>query len=357
MKNRIIVVSVLLYIVGLLMIYSASSIWAQYKIGNEYYYLIRQTIFGVFGLIAMYVVSKIDIKYFKKYANCCFIIPLLMLILVLFIGTQRGGAKSWIEIGSILIQPSEFMKLGLIIFMAKFLSKNDSTKLYDFILALGIVGLVFGLIMLEPDFGSGFVITVGIIGLLIISGAKIKYFMALGIAGVVGIVGLILQAPYRIKRIIAFIDPWQDPLGAGFQSIQSLYAISPGGLFGYGYGNSRQKYYYLPEPQTDFIFAIIIEELGLIGGIVIFMLFLTLFITGFKIAIKQKDLFKCYLASGITIMLVVQFFINISVVIGLIPVTGVTLPFLSYGGSSLVITLLMMGILINIAKDENINNQ
>lgn len=354
MKIRLITIVSILLFIGLLMIYSSSSIWAKYKMGNEYYYLTRQSIFTILGLIIFFISSKIKPTIYYKYANIFFIIPLIMLIIVLFIGVNRGGAKSWIMIGNILIQPSEFMKLGLIIYISKFLSLNDVSKLSNFFIALLILLIVFGIIMLEPDFGSGFVITLSMMILIFIAGANIKYYIYLCLGGMFGIIGLIISAPYRIKRIEAFINPWSDPLGSGFQIIQSLYAITPGGIFGYGYFNSKQKHFFLPEPQTDFIFSIIVEELGLIGGLFVFLLFLSLIITGFKIAFNSKNKFNMYLSSGISIMILIQVFINIAVVIGLIPVTGVTLPFLSYGGSSLIISIMMVGILISI-DNENKN--
>ena len=185
--------------------------------------------------------------------------------------------------------------------------------------------------------------------MILISGIKKRYIFISLLLGVVAFVMLILSAPYRLERIFAFIDPYQDPLGSGFQIIQSLYAISPNGFFGRGLFNSIQKHYFLPEPQTDFIFAIIVEELGFLGGIIVLVLFAVLFYSGFMIAIKGKTLFQTYLASGIILSIFIQFFINIGVVIGLLPVTGVTLPFLSYGGSSLIMNFIMMGILVNIA--------
>ena len=215
---------------------------------------------------------------------------------------------------------------------------------------LGIVILVFGLIMLQPDFGTGMIILVSIIGLLFVSGVDFKFFIRLGLIGVVGIVLLIAIAPYRLERILSFLNPWSDPLGSGFQIIQSLYAIGPGGLFGQGFMNSRQKHFYLPEPQTDFIFSIISEEFGFLGILIVATLFTIIIFKGFKIAQNSGDKFAKFLAFGITFGLAFQAILNLMVVVGLIPVTGVTLPFLSYGGSSLLITLISMGVLLNISR-------
>ena len=213
-----------------------------------------------------------------------------------------------------------------------------------------VVLFAFFLIMLQPDFGSGVVLTMSIIGLLFVSGADFSFFLKLSFLGLIGVVILIIIAPYRVARIMAFLNPWSDPLGSGFQIIQSLYAIGPGGLFGKGLGNSIQKHFYLPEPQTDFIFAIICEELGFLGGALIVILFALIIYEIIKIALKTDDLFKKYLAFGIGFQIGFQALINLLVVIGLIPVTGVTLPFLSYGGSSLLVSMLSIGIVLNINK-------
>ena len=206
--------------------------------------------------------------------------------------------------------------------------------------------------MLEPDFGTGVVIVMTIIVLLFISGVKMNFFIKIGILGLIGVIVLILIAPYRLERIVSFINPWTDPLGSGFQIIQSLYAIGPGGLLGLGFGNSIQKHFYLPEPQTDFIFAIISEEFGFLGVLIVATLFITIIYSGLKISMKCQDNFGKFLSFGITFGLAFQTILNLMVVVGLLPVTGVTLPFLSYGGSSLLISLINMGILLNIDKNS-----
>ena len=206
--------------------------------------------------------------------------------------------------------------------------------------------------MLEPDFGTGVVIVMTIVVLLFTSGVKMNFFIKIGALGLVGVASLIIIAPYRMQRIVSFLNPWNDPLGSGFQIIQSLYAIGPGGLLGLGYGSSVQKHFYLPEPQTDFIFSIISEEFGFMGVLIVATLFITIIVSGFKIAMKTEDLFGKYLSFGITFGLAFQAILNLMVVVGLIPVTGVTLPFLSYGGSSLLITMFSMGILLNISSQN-----
>jgi cell division protein FtsW len=208
--------------------------------------------------------------------------------------------------------------------------------------------------MLQPDLGTGTVMVGTCIIMIFVSGARIAHFVGFGMLGLAGFVGLILAAPYRMQRITSYLDPWQDPLGSGFQIIQSLYAIGPGGLFGLGLGQSRQKFFYLPEPQTDFIYAILAEELGFIGGSFVLLLFALLLWRGIRIALNAPDLYGSFLAVGIISMVAIQVMINIGVVIGLIPVTGITLPFFSYGGSSLTLMLMAVGVLLNVSRYSKI---
>ena len=303
----------------------------------------------------MIIISKISYTYYLDKANTllfgCFV--LLILVIIPGIGTVRNGSRSWFGIGGFGIQPSEFMKLAMIVFVSKYLNKNnkDIKNIKKGILPiLGVTLFAFGLIMLQPDFGTGVILVMSIIGLLFISGVNMKFFLILGIFGVIGATLLIIIAPYRFQRILSFLNPWLDPLGTGFQAIQSLFAIGPGGLLGLGLGNSIQKHFYLPEPQTDFIFSIISEELGFLGIIIVSALFLTIIYRGIKISLNSRDLFSKYLSFGIIFQISFQALLNLMVVVGLIPITGVTLPFLSYGGSSLLITLCEMGILLNISR-------
>lgn len=346
---------VIISLFGVLMIYSSSYIWAEYKFNDPYKFLKSQLIFLILGYIIMFIVSKINYQKYQKYSNIIFGICFILLVLVLIpgIGTVRNGSRSWFGVGGFGIQPSEFTKLGLIIFTSKYL-KNNNKELRDIkkgvLPILIVLMLVFGLIMLQPDFGTGVVIVISIVALLFVSGVKMNFFIKIGLLGLVGVVVLIIIAPYRMERIISFLNPWSDPLGSGFQIIQSMYAIGPGGLLGLGFGNSIQKHFYLPEPQTDFIFSIISEEFGFMGILIVSSLFITIIYQGIKISMKCEDAFGKYLAFGITFSLAFQTLLNLMVVVGLIPVTGITLPFLSYGGSSLLITLLSMGILLNISK-------
>ena len=338
------------------MVYSSSNIWALYKFNDSLYYLKHQGLFFIIGLIAMFVVSKIDYKLYLKYSNKIFLLSLILLVLVLIpgIGQVRNGSRSWFGIGSFGFQPSEIAKIALIIFVSKYLANNEKevkTITKGVFPILLIIFLFFGLIMLEPDFGTGMVIVATLFVMLFASNIKLSFFGYLIVLGIVGIVGLIIMAPYRMARIVSFINPWVDPLGSGFQIIQSLYAISPSGLFGRGLGNSIQKHFYLPEPQTDFIFAIISEELGILGIIILSILFLVLFSSSLKISFNSNNLFAKYLSFGLIIGIMLQTILNICVVIGLVPVTGVTLPFISYGGSSLLVSMISVGIILNVDKD------
>lgn len=348
-------VTLCLIIFGIIMIYSSSSVWAEYKFNDSFKYAKNQMLFAVVGIFLMLFISKVNTEKYYNNATKIFVVCIVLLILVLIpgIGSVRNGSRSWFGIGSFGIQPSEFAKLGLIILTSKYLSKSNKfikNIKKGVIPVLAVLFLVFGLIMLQPDFGTGMIIVVSIIALLFISGVNIKFFIGLGSIGAVFIVILILVAPYRMNRITSYLDPWSDPLGTGFQIIQSLYAIGPGGLLGMGFLKSRQKQFYLPEPQTDFIFSIISEEFGIFGVIIVITLFFLLLYYGLKISINADNMFDKYLSFGLVFQIIVQAVMNLSVVIGLIPVTGVTLPFLSYGGSSLLVSMASIGIILNISR-------
>ncbi|HEX6922616.1 MAG TPA: stage V sporulation protein E [Bacillales bacterium] len=351
----LILTTLTLLAIGLVMVYSASAVWASYNYGDSFYFAKRQLLFAGLGVIAMFFMMNVEYWTWRKWAKIGLMICFALLILVLIpgIGEIHGGARSWLGVGAFSIQPSEFAKIGLIIFLAKFLSENQK-KITSFkkgmlpSLALVIAG--FGVIMLQPDLGTGVVLVGTCVVMIYVAGAKISHFVGLGFVGLAGLVGLIVSAPYRMERITSFLDPWSDPLGTGFQIIQSLYAIGPGGLLGFGLGHSRQKFQYLPEPQTDFIFSILAEELGFIGASFVILLFCLLLWRGIRIALSAPDLYGSLLAVGIIGMVAVQVMINIAVVTGMMPVTGITLPFLSYGGSSLTLTLVSVGILLNISR-------
>ncbi|MCK0470663.1 stage V sporulation protein E [Halalkalibacter sp. APA_J-10(15)] len=341
--------------IGLLMVYSASEAWASYRFDDSLFFLKRQMFFAGLGIVAMLFMMRIDYWTWRTWSKVLLVICFILLVIVLIpgVGLVRGGARSWLGVGAFSIQPSEFMKMAMIAFLASYLSRNQK-KIISFkkglLPSLSLVMLAFGMIMLQPDLGTGAVMVGTCVVMIFIAGARISHFMWLGMVGVAGFVALIASAPYRIERITSFLNPWSDPLGSGFQIIQSLYAVGPGGLLGQGLGESRQKYFYLPEPQTDFIFAILAEELGFIGGTIVICLFGILLWRGIKVALAAPDLFGSFLAVGIISMVAIQVMINIGVVTGLMPVTGITLPLLSYGGSSLTLMLLSIGVLLNISR-------
>ncbi len=354
--DKILLISTIILIsFGVLMVYSSSSIWAEYKYNDAFKFVKSQFIFFLVGLILIYITSKMNPEFLEEYSNKllfgCFI--LLALVLIPGIGKVRNGSRSWFGIGPLGIQPSEFSKLGLIIYTSKYLSHNNKNikNIKKGLLPLFLVICIFFLlIMLEPDFGTAMVIILTLVVLIFVSGPDISFFLKIGLIGLVGIVVLIAIAPYRLKRITAYLNPWSDPLGSGFQIIQSLYAIAPSSLLGSGFGNSIQKNFYLPEPQTDFIFSIIVEEFGIIGVILVLGLFSIIFYRSIKISLRQNDLFKKYLSFGLSFGLILQVMLNILVVTGTIPTTGITLPFLSYGGSSLLISMISIGIILSISK-------
>jgi len=355
--KTIISLTLIIVVFGLISVYSSSHVWALYKFNDSFYFIKRQAIFACIGIIAMFVTSRIDYHVYKKYYKSIILICFLLLILVLIpgLGVVRGGSRSWFNFGLFALQPSELFKIGMIIYAAQFIEKNyyKMKKLKESLKLLSVMGLGFLLIMLQPDFGSGVVMACSIVVMIIVSPFPFIYFIVLGALGIIGIVLMILSAPYRMERILSFLDPFQDPLGSGFQAIQALYAIGPGGLLGVGFDHSIQKHFYLPEPQTDFIFAIVAEEFGFMGGVVLIGLYLWLFKTVLKVSQQVKDLFGSLLMIGIIAMIGIQTLINLGVVVGLFPVTGVTLPLMSYGGTSLTITLMSIGILINISKSSH----
>lgn len=342
--------------IGLVMVYSAGAVLAFREYGDSYYFVKRQMLFASLGLIAMWFTSRMDYRLWGQLAKPMLLVCFLLLLAVLIpgIGVVRGGARSWLGISSFGIQPSEFMKLGMIVFLARWLSRpgyNITSFTKGLLPPMGLAGLAFGLIMLQPDLGTGTVMLGASMLIIFAAGASLKQLGWLALGGVAGFAALIAAAPYRLKRITAFLDPWSDPLGAGYQIIQSLYAIGPGGLGGLGLGMSRQKYSYVPEPQTDFIFSILSEELGFIGGCIVILLFLMLIWRGMRTAMTIQDTFGSLLAVGIVGMVAVQVVINIGVVIGLMPVTGITLPLISYGGSSLTLMLTALGILLSLSRN------
>ncbi len=280
------------------------------------------------------------------------VIVALIAVKIPGIGAFRNGSQSWIVFGPLSIQPAEFAKITVITMLASSLKNRSKGKNVFNLKDIGIILLPAGLIMLQPDLGSTVILIVSAFIVLFVAGYSLRFFTIIGVAGLAAFIGLIAAASYRLDRIKSYLDPWNDPLGTGFQGIQSLFAIAPGGLFGHGYGNSRQKYLYLPEPQNDFIFSIIAEESGFLGATIIILLFVVLLVATFGIAIRSKDRFSFLAVTGMGSMILFQTFLNIGVVSGLLPVTGVTLPFISYGGSSLMTTWIAAGIVMHFMNEK-----
>ena len=345
----------LLLSIGLIMLLSASSPSALSESGNSYSYFSRQLIFAILGIIAMMIISKIDYRFYQKFYKHAWWIALILLALVLVAGRTVNGAKRWIYVTETLsIQPSELVKMLMIIFYAGILVKNrDELNKYGkgFIKHVLLLAPIIGLLLLEPHFSASIVI-IGICSIMmIIAGCKFWHFLATGLAvGVPAIVALVAFSPYRLQRVITFLDPWKDATGDGWQVIQSLYAIGSGGLFGVGLGESKQKFLYIPEPHNDFIFSILGEELGFIGCAIVLILFAIFIWRGILIAMKAPDMFGSLLAIGITALVGIQVIINVAVVTSSMPATGMPLPFFSYGGTALFILLCEMGVLLNISR-------
>ena len=369
--DYVLVITVLILVsLGVVMVLSASAPSALSKTGSSYTYFIKQFGFAVFGIIAMLFVSKIDYRFYKKYYWGVYVVSVLVLLLVLVphLGKEVNGALRWIEIKGLgQFQPSEITKIGLIIFYAGYLSDHKS-ELKDFwrgffkpLIFLAIPVAI--LYRIQNHLSVSLVISVITFVMMLMAGVRILHFVWAGLAGGAGLTLLLLKGKidqikgvagtsdsFRLDRIKVFFDPWSDATGTGYQMIQSLYAIGSGGLFGVGLGNSKQKYLYIPEPQNDFIFAIIAEELGFVGCIAIIALFAVFVWRGIVIAMKAPDMFGSLIAVGITTLVAIQAIINIAVVTASIPTTGMALPFFSYGGTALVILLSSVGILLNISR-------
>lgn len=349
-------ISVLMLLsIGIVMILSASEYSTLVRYNDSFYFFKRQLVWALIGLGSMFIMMNFDYWKLKRYAPHLLLLAFFLLLLVLIpgVGREAGGATRWIGIGSVGFQPSELAKVCIIVFTAYGLSRNrdfarDSVKgVLPYLFILGAASVI---ILLQRDLGTVVSLSGTILIMLFAAGARLSILGALGAAGAGLMAAAIIFEPYRMQRFLAFLNPWDDPQGTGFHIIQSLYALGSGGLFGTGLGQGKQKYLYLPEQHTDFIFAVIGEELGFIGGVLVITLFMVFVWRGLRIALTAPDPFASLLATGITVGIGLQAFINIGVVTGSLPVTGITLPFISFGGTSLIFTLLGVGILLNISK-------
>lgn len=341
--------------IGLVMVYSASSITSLNEMSDSLFYFKRQLMWVAIGLMALFLFSLIPYPVLERFATPLLVLAVTGLIVVLIPGVSReiGGAKRWLRLGGVGFQPSEFAKIAFVIYLSHAFTQSQQ-KIQD--LARGVLpnlilmGILFVLILKEPNLSTAAIIGAVFFVLLFLGNGSILHLGFMGSCGIVLVASLIFQESYRMKRFLAFLDPWGAAQTTGYHIIQSLIAIGSGGVWGLGLSQSRQKVFILPERHTDFIFAIIGEELGLIGGIAIIALFMLLIWRGFYIASKAPDNFGFLLASGMTSLIGFQTLINLGVVLSLLPTTGITLPFVSYGGSSLVFLAIAMGILLNISR-------
>lgn len=351
----------ILVFIGIIMVFSSSWPEAMKKFDNGYFFLRKQLISASIGFVVLIILMNFDYRYFKKLAFPIFIMAIIIGLLIFSpLGVVEKGARRWLEIAGFRFMPSDLIKLGSIIFFASFLSNKKekiSTLVHGTIPGLIVIGISCGLIYFQKDLGTTVTLGGTMMAMFFIAGMSIVHMFSLG----VGACGLLYVAitsegnEYRLERVTAFMDPFADKLDTGWQAVQSLYAIGSGGLFGLGLGKSRQKFFYIPESYNDFIFSIIGEELGFLGALVVMLLLLIVIWRGIVIALKVEDTFGCFLATGIIALIAIQSLIHIAVVTSSIPTTGITLPFVSYGGTSLVTNMAAIGILLNISRHANLD--
>jgi cell division protein FtsW len=347
-----------LVVVGLIMVLSASSVSAFALHGDSFRYLQRQAAYAVVGLVALVLTSRMRYEVWRGLSIPFLVLTIAMLALVLSpsAGVEAYGASRWFEVGPITVQPSEIAKLSLVVFAAVVLTRkwgklDDVGHLAVPLLPVGLV--VCGMVMIQPDLGTTVIISGTLLMMVFVAGVRLRYLWVSAIVGAAVGMGLIMSADYRRVRFLSFLHPWEDAKNSGYQLVQSLIALGSGGLTGVGLGASRQKWQYVPNAHTDFIFAILGEELGLIGEVVVLVAFGALIFAGIRIAAQAKDVFGRLLAAGIVSWLGLQTLVNLGAVTGLLPITGVPLPFVSYGGSSLVVSLAAVGVLVNVANAQN----
>ena len=343
-----------LVLFGIIMVYSASSYNAEVNYGNEYYYMYKQIIGAILGFSAMFVLSVIDYHILIKFRYVILGISYVLLILVFIpgVGVENYGAKRWINLPFFTIQASEIAKFGFIVFAAAYMAKNHK-KMNTFlgilpVLAVGASMCV--LIILEPNMSITMCVIMLMFAMLFVGGARIKHFVLMAVPVLLLVPVLIVLEPYRLDRLMAFLNPWESPLEEGYQLIQSFYALGSGGLFGVGLFNSRQKYLFLPFSESDFIFSVIGEELGFFGCVAVIAVYVVIIWRAVRIAKNSNDRFGCYLSTGIAALIAVQTCINIAVVSGSIPLTGLPLPFVSAGSSSLIVFCASVGVLLSVER-------
>ncbi len=357
MDHSLLIITIVLALVGLVMVFSASAVVAGNRFHDPGYFLKRQLAWLAFGFLLLHLASHIDYVWWKRLSIPLLGLTVLLLVMVLIpsLGVSAKGARRWLRLGSISVQPAEIAKLVAVMYLAAYLAKKED-RLTGFLSGLApallIIGVLGGLVLLEPDLGTVVVMGSVAIGLLFLGGARLSHLLSLGLCAVPVVLVLVLSSSYRRQRLMTFLAPWKDASDAGFQITQSFLAFGSGGLFGVGLGEGKQKLFFLPEAHTDFVLALVGEELGLVGTGVIILLFALFAIRGFQVAARARMPFGRYLGMGITLLIGVQALINACVVTGLVPTKGLTLPFVSYGGSSLVTCMFGVGILLNISRDR-----
>ncbi len=346
--------------IGLIMVGSAGVAYGDVRFDDGYFFFKRQLNGAAIGLLCLFVFQRIPYVFWRKLAVPIFFggVVLLVLVLIPDVGTTASGASRWIALGPVSFQPSEVMKLALVIYFAAFFSGKGGMRRTDFFEGAlpfaALLGLIAFLLIKQPDAGTLGVMFLIAFSVFFASGAKLSHLGILLGAGLLGLVGLIAAAPYRMRRLLVFLDPEHDPSGAGYQMKQALIALGSGGIFGVGLGHGRQKFLYLPEPMTDSIYAVIGEELGLVGCLVVVGLFVYFAVRGLHVAKSAPDRFGTLLAVGIVTWIVAQAFVNIFAITGLMPLTGIPLPLISYGGTSIAVTLAGIGILLNVSKGSTL---
>ncbi len=356
-RRTLTLVTFLLVLYGLVMAYSASAAQAYFQHGSSFYFFGRQVLWIVLGVGTMWVLSRVDYSWYRKVAVPFAGLALAGLVLVLVpgIGTSINGARRWLILGGQGVQPSEFAKLAAVVLVTTLIVRRPRNVLdlkgFLYLVVIGILPAAT-LIMLEPDLGTTLVLVTAVVAVLVAAGAPLRYLFGLAAFGIVAVLTLIAVEPYRLERLVTFLDPWKDPQGSGFQATQSLISIASGRVFGVGLGNSVQKFGFLPEQTTDMITGIIGEELGLVGLLVLLALYIALAWACFRIALDCKDPFGKLLATGITAIVIGQACINVGAALGLVPLTGVPLPLVSLGGTSMLVVLAGLGILLNIATNR-----
>ena len=355
MDRTVLVITYALALIGLIIMFSASGVMAETRYGDSTFFLKRQSFWLLLGLMALHWAAQRDYTMWKTLAPYGLVLTFVLLVMVLlpFLGTQVNGARRWLRVAGFSMQPGEIAKLSIVLYLASFLVRKEQDLVFfnrGVLAPLAVVGTFAGLLLLEPDMGTAVVLTLLLFGLLFLGGARIPHLLVMGTFLLAVAYALIMQSEYRRRRLLNFLDPWQDPNDAGFQLTQSFVALGNGGLFGVGLGEGRQKLFFLPEAHADFVLALVGEELGFLGTGLLIGLFAALIVKGFKIAGRAPDAFGRHLACGLTLLLGIQVLINMSVVSGLLPTKGLTLPFVSYGGSSLIVSLVGIGILLSISR-------